>query len=122
MPITDLAAWHGENPDYAGHVAACCGGEPGKDPETDREYRDRSPISFVSELAEATISVHHGRFDPVVSHRQSWRLAQKLETAGAERFFFEVFNGGHDIHYERAFSWFDGLLGSGGGAAERLTG
>ncbi|GLI39457.1 prolyl oligopeptidase family serine peptidase [Geobacter hydrogenophilus] len=122
VPITDLAAWHGENPDYAGHVAACCGGGPGNDPATDREYFDRSPINFIEDLSAATLSVHHGRYDEVVPYRQSWRLAEKLEDAGAERFFFEIFNGGHDIHYERAFDWFDALLGDAGAEAERLTG
>lgn len=122
VPITDLAAWHGENPDYAGHVVACCGGEPGENPATDREYRDRSPIHFIEELSAATLSVHHGRYDEVVPYRQSWRLAEKLEEAGAERFFFEIFNGGHDIHYERAFGWFDVLLGDEDAESERLTG
>lgn len=122
VPITDLAAWHGENPAYAGHVAACCGGEPGSDPDVDREYRERSPISHVSELAKATLYLHHGRFDPLVNYRQSWRLAQKLEEAGAERFFFEIFNGGHDIHYKRAFNWFDQLRSEERADGERLTG
>ncbi len=122
VPITDLASWHGENPDYAKHVAACCGGDPGKDPATDREYRDRSPIYLVSELAEATLSLHHGRFDPIVSFRQSWRLAEKLLEHGAERFFFEIFNGGHELLYDRAFQWFDDLLSATCEAAERLTG
>jgi dipeptidyl aminopeptidase/acylaminoacyl peptidase len=122
VPITDLAAWHGENPDYAGHVAACCGGEPGKNPATDREYRDRSPIYSVRELADVTLSLHHGRFDPLVSFQQSWRLAEKLVEYGAERFFFEIFNGGHELQYDRAFQWFDGLLSVGCEAEERLTG
>jgi dipeptidyl aminopeptidase/acylaminoacyl peptidase len=122
VPITDLAAWYEENPDYAGHVAACCCGVPGDNPLTDREYRDRSPINYIEALADATLSVHHGRYDQIVSCRQSWRLAQKLEEAGAERFFFEIFNGGHDIHYDRAFEWFDSLLRSGNEERERLTG
>jgi len=110
VPITDLAAWHGENPDYAPHVAACCGGSPGSGPEADREYRDRSPLTYVRGLASVNLSLHHGRFDPVVHYRHSWRLARELEKQGAERFFFEIFDGGHDLHYERAFHWFDMLL------------
>ena len=122
VPITDLASWHGENPDYAGHVAACCGGEPGKDKEVDREYRERSPINFVKELADVTLSLHHGRFDRIVPFSQSWRLAEKLVEYGAERFFFEIFNGGHELRYERAFKWFDELQSAGSEAEERLTG
>ncbi len=122
VPITDLAAWHGENPDYAPHVAACCGGSPGSDPEVDREYRDRSPVTFVKELASVNLSLHHGRFDQVVHYRHSLNLAQKLEEQGADRFFFEIFDGEHDIHYERAFCWFDRLLGSEEKMGKKLTG
>jgi dipeptidyl aminopeptidase/acylaminoacyl peptidase len=109
VPITDLAAWHHENPDYAANLAACCGGNPGDCPDADREYRERSPLSHVQELANATISLHHGRYDPVVPYRQSWRLALELERLGAPHFFFEIFDGGHDIRYDRAFAWFDRL-------------
>jgi len=122
VPITDLASWHTENPDYAGHVAACCGGEPGKDQAVKREYRERSPIHFAKELANVTLSLHHGRFDQIVSFQQSWRLAGKLIEYGAERFFFEIFNGGHELIYDRAFLWFDDLLSSRDVAEERLTG
>jgi dipeptidyl aminopeptidase/acylaminoacyl peptidase len=122
VPITDLAAWHGENPDYAPHVEACCGGSPGSDPKVNREYRDRSPLSFVRELATVNLSLHHGRFDPIVHYRHSWKLAQDLEKLGAERFFFEIFDGEHDIHYEKAFQWFDRLLGSGEKMSKMLTG
>jgi len=122
VPITDLSVWHGENSDYADHVAACCGGRPGSDPEIDREYRERSPLFRVDELARTTLSLHHGRFDPLVDYRHSWRLANRLEEAGAERFYFEIFNGGHDIHYQRAFDWFDQVLGEKQVGGERLTG
>ncbi|HET6421410.1 MAG TPA: prolyl oligopeptidase family serine peptidase [Geobacteraceae bacterium] len=122
VPITDLAAWHGENPEYAGHVAACCGGSPGTDPETDREYIERSPIKFVKELASVNLSLHHGRYDPVVPYGHSWKLALELEKLGAERFFFEIFDGEHDIHYEMAFHWFDMLLGREEKIGKKLTG
>ncbi len=122
VPITDLAAWHGENQDYAAHVAACCGGSPGSGPDADREYRDRSPLTFVQQLASVNLSIHHGRFDPVVHYRHSWSLARELEKRGAERFFFEIFDGGHDIHYARAFHWFDRLMGSEEKLGRKLTG
>ena len=122
VPITDLAAWHGENPEYAPHVAACCGGEPGSGEGVDREYCERSPLSFTKELSSVNLSVHHGRHDPLVHYSHSWKLALELEKQGAERFFFEIFDGGHDIHYERAFSWFDRLAGSGKEAGVELSG
>ena len=122
VPITDLALWHCENPDYAEHVAACCGGAPGSSHLADWEYHERSPYFRAGDLAKATLSLHHGRFDPLVDQGHSWRLANRLCELGAERFFFEIFNGGHDIQYERAFSWFDQLTGEEQWAGARLTG
>jgi dipeptidyl aminopeptidase/acylaminoacyl peptidase len=122
VPITDLAAWHGENADYAPHVAACMGGVPGADGQVDREYSERSPLSLAKELSAVTLSLHHGRHDPIVHHRQSWELARELEKQGAERFYFEIFDGGHEIHYEKAFHWFDKLSGKSTEAGEILTG
>ena len=128
VPITDLALWHGQNAEYAPGVAACCGGDPGCSEEVDREYRERSPLFRVEALAKVTLSLHHGRFDPVVPYSHSWNLARELERTGARRFFFEIFDGGHDIHYQTAFRWFDGLLGADqyrerqGDQAARLSG
>ncbi len=122
VPITDLAAWHRENPDYASHVAACCGGGPGVDPDVDEEYRDRSPLGLAKELASVNLSLHHGRFDPVVYYSHSWRLALEMEKHGANRFFFEIFDGEHDIHYDRAFNWFDMLAGHEASTGKALSG
>jgi dipeptidyl aminopeptidase/acylaminoacyl peptidase len=122
VPITDLAAWHEQQPEYAPNIAACCGGKPGDSEEVDREYRGRSPLSRVGALSEVTLSLHHGRFDPVVSYSHSWNLAQELERNGSKRFFFEIFDGGHDIHYDTAFRWFDGLLRNENALEGHLTG
>jgi dipeptidyl aminopeptidase/acylaminoacyl peptidase len=122
VPITDLAAWHDQQPDYATNIAACCGGVPGASQEVDREYRERSPLLRAEALSEVTLSLHHGRFDPVVSYSHSWQLAQQLEQCGAARFFFEIFDGAHDIHYDTAFRWFDGLLMTDNNQGGRLTG
>ena len=107
VPVTDLTAWHGQNPNYAPHVAACCGGEPGAGPEVDREYRDRSPLSHAAEMVSANLSVHHGRYDHSVPYTQTWNLALELERLGADRCFFDIFDGGHEIRYDVAFRWFD---------------
>lgn len=112
VPITDLAAWHGQNPKYAPHIAACCGGTPGSDVRVDTEYRDRSPIHLAQELAKPNLSVHHGRFDASVPFSHTSDLAQKVEQHHPERFFYEIFDGGHEIHYDVAFRWFDGLAGA----------
>ena len=122
VPITDLVAWYQENPDYAPHIAAFCGGVQGAAVDVDRQYRQRSPLNFVQELVGVPLSVHHGRFDPVVPYRHSWRLAQALEEAGAKNFFFEIFPGGHEIKYREAFAWFDGLVRAAVNEDVQLTG
>jgi dipeptidyl aminopeptidase/acylaminoacyl peptidase len=122
VPITDLARWHDENPHYAPHITACCGGAPGSSPEADREYRERSPIHRVEALAQVNLSLHHGRFDPVVPYSHSWNLARELESRGAQRFFFDIFDGEHDIRYDTAFRWFDALLLQESFKGGRLTG
>jgi dipeptidyl aminopeptidase/acylaminoacyl peptidase len=119
-PITDLAAWHAENPDYAAHVAACCGGDPS--PATEAVYRERSPLRHAARLARTTVLLRHGRFDPVVSAPHSLRLYEAVTAADPEaRIFLDIFDGGHEMPVamlERA------LLGqvSGGRETEEATG
>lgn len=110
VPIADLAAWHRENPRYAPHVEAVCGGPPAASPAVEAEYRQRSPLSQVAAMAKATLSVHHGRYDSSVPYTHTWRLAQALEAVGASQFFCEIFDGGHEIRYEVAFRWFEARL------------
>ena len=119
-PITNLCEWHGQNPKYAPNIVACCGGLPGASPEIDREYRDRSPMSHLDALIAANLSVHHGRWDASVPYTHTWKLAKELEDRQAKRLFFEIFDGGHEIHYDRAFRWFDAMFAS--NSSESLTG
>jgi dipeptidyl aminopeptidase/acylaminoacyl peptidase len=109
VPIADLARWHGENGSYAPHVEACCGGRPGTSSEVDGEYHDRSPLHYAREIAKANVSVHHGRYDRSVPYGHTWDLAQAVEGHAPERFFFEIFDGGHELCYPSAFQWFDSL-------------
>lgn len=108
-PITDLAAWHGQNAAYAPHIEACCGGPPGASPEIDREYRERSPLFHAAVMTNANLSVHHGRFDASVPYSHTVNLALEIEKLGPKSFFFEIFDGGHDLLYDTAFNWFDKL-------------
>ncbi len=126
VPITDLVTWYGEtsksvNSGYAKDLIACCGGAPGDSPAADQEYRDRSPLTYVKEICNARIAVHHGRYDKNVPYTHSWRLAVELEKLQAQRFFFEVFDGGHELRYPVAFNWFDSLLGEERRSSSRLT-
>lgn len=111
VPITDLANWRRENPEYAPHIDACCGGSPGVSAMTNREYRERSPLTHAARIAEATVSIHHGRFDSKVPFSHTLRLVQEIEKMNPKRFFYEIFDGGHEIRYDIAFHWFDRLIG-----------
>lgn len=106
-PITDLAVWHGQNAGYAPHMEACCGGQPGVSSDIDGEYRQRSPLFQAAAMTSANLSVHHGRFDVSVPYTHTVNLALELEKMGAKQFFFEIFDGGHEILYDTAFRWFD---------------
>jgi len=122
VPITDLAAWYEQNPDYSDNIAACCGGAPGSSPAADREYRERSPIFRIEALSRVNLSLHHGRFDQVVHYSHSWKLALALEQSGAQQFFFDLFDGEHDLRYDSAFRWFDAVLKKDNDLGGRLTG
>jgi|APSaa5957512622_1039677.scaffolds.fasta_scaffold07737_3 dipeptidyl aminopeptidase/acylaminoacyl peptidase len=121
VPITDMAAWHGQNPNYAAHMEAVCGGVPGTSAAVDEEYRKRSPLSHLEGIRRANLCVHHGRYDQSVPYSHTWELAQELEKLGPERFFFEIFDGGHEIRYDVGFGWFDRWV-EGGEEREKLTG
>lgn len=113
-PITDLAKWHEQkketNFNYAKGIEACCGGTPGQSPEINKEYEERSPIHNIHGMKQANLYVHHGRFDKSVPYTHTLDLAIKLDALEPERFFFEIFDGAHELHYDRAFDCFDELF------------
>lgn len=103
-PITDLAAWHRENPNYAPHIAACCGGVPGESPKVDWEYFRRSPLHLVAGLKEGRIFINHGRYDKSVPFTHSLNLYNALIAAGGSTQYLNIFPGGHDLYLEEAFA------------------
>lgn len=103
-PITDLVAWHSENPNYAPHIAACCGGEPGATPEVDQEYFRRSPINMVERLSQGRVYINHGKFDPSVPYTHSLRLYNALCSHGGKTQYLNIFPGGHDLYIKEAFA------------------
>ncbi len=117
-PITDLAAWHGQNPAYSAHIASVCGGAPGA--ETEAQYRDRSPIFYAEILANKNLLLSHGRHDRSVPFSHSWLLAQKIETHNPENFYFQIFDGSHECHHSVAFDFFDRCIRN--NAKQELTG
>jgi dipeptidyl aminopeptidase/acylaminoacyl peptidase len=111
-PITDLTKWYeyyGAGQGYAPHIASCCGGAPDSSKAVNLEYKERSPINYLNELMKAKLFIHHGRSDISVPYTHTLELALKLEALGHEQLFFEIFEGGHEIRADVAFSWFDSL-------------
>lgn len=106
-PITDLAAWHGENIRYAPHIEAVCGGPPDHE-QAKTEYLERSPLFFAEGLRRHRLQVAHGRHDPSVPWLHSWRLAEKL--IHCPRFYFSLFDGGHELRAAEAFAFLENEL------------
>jgi len=67
VPITDLKAWYDEckkaNRKYYKDIAASCGGAPGDNPAVDKEYRDRSPLTYLANAKEVTLHISTGIHD-----------------------------------------------------------
>ena len=115
--VSDLVKWHEFQPhcqsDYSPHIEACFGGVPA---ERMAEYIKRSPARHVELLKDLPVSIHHGRHDPVVPFAHSVELAKKLEAAGNDRVYLDVFDGGHEQLPHHSFEWFAKLAGKHKGA------
>lgn len=99
VPVCDLQRWARENTGYARSVYACCN-------ESEEEMQKRSPMSYAQELAKANLKIFHGKFDKVVSYRQSYDLYNEIAKADLNaRAFIDVFDGGHEINLQAAFEW-----------------
>ena len=65
VPISDLAAWHGQckaaKRGYYKHVEAACGGSPG--PATEAEYRTRSPLFHLAAAKGVALDINAGIHD-----------------------------------------------------------
>lgn len=67
--ISNLAAWHAHHANplgkYARHMEAACGGPPGT-PETDAQYRHRSPVTWLHQAqSKVNLDINHGIHDGV---------------------------------------------------------
>lgn len=110
-PITDLFKWRQENENYRAHIEACCGGDPTDDEVIRASYRERSPYFYAEQIAQSTLSIHHGKWDRAVPFTHSLNLYQQILYHRPDaNVFCEIFNGGHDAHATRAMSWFEEFL------------
>ena len=64
VPISDLAAWYGEikksGREDCEDVSRSCGGPPGASKEVDREYRARSPLSYLEHARGLPLDINAG--------------------------------------------------------------
>ena len=65
VPITNLVNWHEEmkvypvTDKYVADMEACCGGKP--EGIHIKEYMDRSPVSYIDDIAKANVMIFHGK-------------------------------------------------------------
>jgi pimeloyl-ACP methyl ester carboxylesterase len=76
--ISDLAAWHAKQAqsNYGKMLRACCGGAPGESDQIDRQYRDRSPITWLHRAVDVPLDLAAGVHD---GHKGSVPIRQTLE-------------------------------------------
>ena len=108
VPVIDLARWHRESVgirSYQECIEACLGGTVetvGID-----AYNARSPIGHIDEIARANVKIFHGKYDPVVSVGQSIDFFNEMmRRHPTSRVFLDIFDGGHQINMDWAFTWF----------------
>ena len=121
-PVSDLVGWHRflteTRQHYVHDLEACVGGPPETCPE---EYVRRSPATYPERLKDLPVSIHHGRHDDTVPFTHSRELARKLEAAGNDRVYLDIFDGGHEQFPTHSFEWF-AKLANARSAAVRITG
>jgi dipeptidyl aminopeptidase/acylaminoacyl peptidase len=99
VPITDLAAWKEQNPNYRGSVVACC-------TEDESELLFRSPITYLDTVARANIKIFHGKYDPVVPVSHSLNFyAEMMKKYPTSRVFLDIFDGGHSCDLVSVMHW-----------------
>lgn len=121
VPITDLNKWYAENPKYREAIEACCGGEPGE--ETKSEYRYRSPMTYIPDIAKATVKIFSGKWDRVVPCHHGLDLYCKIfEQHPDANVYFEMFDGGHEMPLEMAERWLISQMDDATNKQEQVTG
>jgi len=112
-PITDLAAWRLQNPNYQPHIEACCGGVPEDGEDVMAQYISRSPISHLAQIAQATVYIHHGKNDPSVPASHTLDLYTEIFNQYPDsRVYCDIFPGAHDFHPRQALQWFETFIHS----------
>lgn len=79
VPITDLRQWYLEckkaGLDYAENIVKSCGGPPGESPAVDKEYRNRSPLTWLGNAKGVKLHINAGIYD---GHKGSVPISHSL--------------------------------------------
>lgn len=99
VPITDLYKWYGQAENYRAKILACCG-------DSREEMADRSPMSYLDNIAKANLKIFHGKQDPLVPVAHSLDLYAKLmERHPTSRVYLDIFDGGHQMDMDAVMYW-----------------
>lgn len=102
VPITDMGVWYEEAEGYREGIAHCCGAYS---PDSD-EYKKRSPITYVDEIAQAQVKIYSGKWDSVVPCHHGLDLYNRIfEKHPDAKVYFEMFDGGHQMLLDDAERW-----------------
>ena len=84
VPISDMAAWYDthrtRDTRYAEMMRGCTGGEPGESEAIDREYRERSPLTWLAGAKDVPLDIAAGIRD---GHEGSVPIRHSLEAFNA---------------------------------------
>ncbi len=102
VPITDVRQWYDENPSYRDSIEACCGGGLG----LDAECTLRSPMTYLDDIAKATVKIFTGKWDASVPPHHGLDLFSEIFKKHPDaKVYFEMFDGGHEMPLDLAFGW-----------------
>ena len=79
VPIIDLKAWYEQTKKagkgYYKHIVVSCGGVPGDNPQVDKEYRNRSPLTYLHKAKGVNLHISAGIYD---GHKGSVPISHSL--------------------------------------------
>jgi hypothetical protein len=63
-------------------------------------------MSYAESIAKANLKIFHGKYDQVVSYKQSVDLfLEIMKIDPASRVFLDIFDGGHEMSMKVAMDW-----------------
>ncbi len=99
VPITDLTKWANQNEGYKDHILACCN-------NSRQEMLNRSPVSYMHNIAKANLKIFHGKYDCVVPVSHSIEFFNEMVSKYPNaKVYLDIFDGGHDLDMNAAVYW-----------------